>query len=487
MKKGVTRREFLKVAGTGVAGASLLGTSALGSGCSTYLPSGGSRMNVILVILDSLRKDHVGVYGNDWIQTPTLDALSKESLRFTRSYPESIPTIPARRALHTGIRTWPFRNWIPQKGETFFPAGWQRIPEDQVTLSETLKPEGFNTALITDTQHMFKASMNFQRGFDVFDYIRGQERDSYRSPLRVSEDQVDRYTVSGNDTSMRAKVRQYLANTADRRTEEDYFAPQVFLRAAEYLEVAREAQPFFLVVDSFDPHEPWDPPQKYVDLYDDGYRGPEPVVPNYSDDGWIEGRQLERMRALYAGMVTMTDHWLGNFLNRVDDLGLMDSTLLMVLSDHGISLAEHGATGKVDWALWPELTDVPFFIRHPEGKGAGETSDFYASTHDIAPTVLSQLNVQPQQPMEGQDLSVILDGGSPEPRSHFTLGYNNYVWTRDDRYVMFCRNDGADAKLYDLENDPDMNEDIAGQESGRAERMFEEYVLADAGGPLPQY
>ncbi len=487
MKQSVTRREFLKVAGAGVAGASLLGTSAFASGCSAYLPSGGSRMNVILVILDSLRKDHIGVYGNDWIRTPNLDALSRDSLRFTRAYPESIPTIPARRAIHTGLRTWPFRNWIPQKGETFFPAGWQRIPEDQTTLSETLKPEGFNTALISDTQHMFKASMNFQRGFDIFDYIRGQERDRYRSPLRISQDQVDRYTVPGNDDSMRAKVRQYLSNTSGRKSEEDYFAPKVFLRAAEYLEVARETQPFFLVVDSFDPHEPWDPPKKYVDLYDEGYRGGEPVVPNYSDDGWIEGRQLERMRALYAAEVTMTDRWLGNFLNRVSDLGLMDSTLLMVLSDHGIALAEHTATGKPFFALWPELTDVPFFIRHPGGKGAGQTSDYYASTHDVAPTVLGQLNIEPKQPMEGQDLSRILDGGDPEPRPHFTLGYNDYAWTRDDRYVMFSRNDGTDAKLYDLENDPDMKKDLAGQKPDLVKRMFEDYVLADAGGPLPQY
>ena len=96
-------------------------------------------MNVILVILDSLRKDHVGAYGNDRIRTPNLDALSRESLRFTRAYPESIPTLPARRAIHTGLRTWPFRNWNPPEGETFMPAGWQRIPEEQTTLSEILQ------------------------------------------------------------------------------------------------------------------------------------------------------------------------------------------------------------------------------------------------------------------------------------------------------------------------------------------------------------
>ena len=486
MSRDWTRKEFLKITGAGAAGATILGSSALGAGCS-YLPSGGARMNVILVMLDSLRKDHIGAYGNDWIQTPNLDALSKESLRFTQAYPESIPTIPARRAINTGLRTWPFRNWIPQKGETFFPAGWQRIPEDQVTLSETLKPEGYNTALITDTQHMFKASMNFQRGFDIFDYIRGQERDRYRSPVGVPQEQVDRNTVDGNDDSMRAKVRQYLANTTDREKEEDWFSPQVFLRAMDYLEVARETQPFFLVVDSFDPHEPWDPPKKYIDLYGEGYNGPEPIVPNYGEAGWIGGRELERMRNLYAANVTLADRWLGNFLNKVDEVGLMGSTLILALSDHGIALAEHDATGKPFFALWPELTDIPFFVRYPDGKGAGETNDYYASTHDVAPTILGALGIGPEQPMQGQDLGALLNGGEVQSRDHFTLGYNDYVWTRDDRYVMFSRNDGSDARLYDIRKDPEMNNDVAGGNPGIVKKMFREYVLEDAGGPLPKY
>ena len=444
-------------------------------------------MNVILVMLDSLRKDHVGVYGNGWIQTPTLDSLAGESLKFTRAYPESIPTIPARRAVHTGLRTWPFRNWIPQKGETFFPAGWQRIPEDQVTLSETLKPEGYSTALITDTQHMFKASMNFQRGFDVFDFIRGQERDRYRSPLRIPLEVVDRYTVDGNNGNMRSKVRQYLANTTYRKKEEDWFAPQVFTRAMDYLEVAREAQPFFLVVDSFDPHEPWDPPKKYINLYDEGYRGPEPIVPNYDVAGWISEPEIQRMRNLYAANVTLADRWLGNFLEKADDLGLMENTLLVVLSDHGIALAEHDATGKPFFALWPELTDIPFFVRYPGGEGAGETSDYYASTHDVMPTVLGALGVEPQQPMQGQDLGTLVKGGDPEQRTHFTLGYNDYVWTRDDQYVMFSLDDRNDARLYDVQKDPKMNDNIAADNPGVVKRMFDEYVLADAGGPLPKY
>ena len=443
-------------------------------------------MNVILVILDSLRKDHVGAYGNDRIRTPNLDALSRESLGFTRAYPESIPTLPARRAIHTGLRTWPFRNWNPPEGETFMPAGWQRIPEEQTTLSEILQGEGLNTVQFSDTQHLFKASMNFQRGFNVYDWIRGQERDRYRPTMRVSQEQVEMMVLPGNSESMVEKVRQYLANTANRQTEKDWFAPQVFTVASEFLETAEGGGPFFLMVDCFDPHEPWDPPEEYVSLYDDGYDGPEPTVPEYSDAGWIGERELERMKALYAGEVTMTDRWLGNFLDKMDELGLFENTLLIVLSDHGHAFGEHGFAGKVPAAMYPELTDIPLFIRHPGGKGAGEESDYFASTRDVAPTVLGALGIEAQKPLDGQDLTVLLDGGEPEQqREYFTAGYHDHVWARDEHYALFARSDGSEAKLFDLREDPNMKRDIAGSNPDVVRRMYGGYVVKDAGGPLP--
>jgi hypothetical protein len=114
-KRALTRKDFLKAAGASAAGASLLGAA----GCrgftnaklpqvpEEYLPGGKNGPNVILVIIDSLRRDHVGAYGNDWIKTPTLDALAEESLLFTHAQPEAMPTLPVRRAIYTGMRTWP--------------------------------------------------------------------------------------------------------------------------------------------------------------------------------------------------------------------------------------------------------------------------------------------------------------------------------------------------------------------------------------------
>jgi arylsulfatase A-like enzyme len=490
----LTRRAFLKAAGTGAAGMALLGSGAL-AGCDLTervrndRRGGEAGQNVVLVIIDSLRKDHVGAYGNDWIKTPTLDALARESLRFTRAYPESAPTICARRAIHTGKRTWPFTGWDPPEGETVFLQGWQPIPNGQVTLAEMMRAAGYGTYFVTDNLQQYKPSYNFHRGYDAYEFFRGQTTDKYRPLWTCPPADLQRTLISdaASSTGGLPYFRQYFANVAGRQTEEDWFAPQVFNRASEVLEVAKEGGPFFLTVDAYDPHAPWDPPEQYVNLYSDGYDGPEPFAPVYGSSDYLTEEQLKRMNALYSAETTMMDRWLGRFLEKMEELNLFENTLLLLLSDHGILLGDHGLVGKPHSQLYPGTVDVPFLIRHPEGKGAGATSDHYASTHDVVPTILGYLGVDPPEQVEGQDLSVFLEGGEPEARDHFTLGYHDHVWTRDDRYVMFGRNDGTEAKLFDIQEDPGFENDLAGQRPDIAKRMFEEYVLGDAGGPLPQY
>jgi arylsulfatase A-like enzyme len=480
LKRRLTRKDFLKATGAGAAGATLLGASALASGCGPQ-PKSDSETNVVLLIIDSLRKDHVGAYGNAWIETPSLDTLARESLRFTQAYPESIPTICARRAIHTGLRTWPFRDWRRYKGVDVGLWGWQPIPEGQTHLAELLKQSGCATLTVTDNLHQYPASMNFQRGFDVFDFIRGQTTDGYKPPWTSDPEQV------GQTLGMRGYFQQYFANVAYRETEEDWFSPQVFTRASEVLEAASKGPPFFLVVDNYDPHAPYDPPENYVNLYDDPYEGLEPFSPRYGPSSYLTDRQLKRIRALYAGEVTMVDRWLGRFLDKMAELNLFENTLLMLLSDHGVAHGEHGILGKPPNALWPEVTDIAWLMRHPEGKRSGDSSDFYASTHDVAPTILGFLGIEPEQPMDGQDLSILFDGGQPENRSHFTLGYHDHAWARDDDYAMFAKNDGSNALLYDLRIDPEMNTDIAASNQDIINRMWNDYVLEDAGGPLPDY
>ena len=214
-------------------------------------PSADRAANVVLIIMDSLRKDHVGAYGNHHIETPNLDAFAKDSLRFATAYPESAPTICARRAIHTGLRTWPFEDWRRYRGIDVGLQGWQPIPNDQMTLAETMRSAGYETLFVTDNLQQYDASMNFQRGFDAFDFIRGQTTDSYRPLYTCPPGKVEQALVKNAvlGTGSRTYFQRYFANTAYRRSEEDWFAPQVFTRASEFLETTRSERPFFLTVD----------------------------------------------------------------------------------------------------------------------------------------------------------------------------------------------------------------------------------------------
>ncbi len=211
-KNTSTRKDFLKPLGTGAAGMVLFG----GAGCTLtdrlLKPprprlQGKQANNAIVVIIDSLRKDHVGAYGGGWAKTPTLDALAAESLRFTRAHPDAMPTIPARRAIHTGMRTFPVKP----------PAySWHPIPPNQATLAEILKSKGYATFLITDTYLQFGG--NFGRGFEVYHRIHGQEGDRVKDPSLISEEKMrQRYLVHGKGKNL----RQHLANARGRKGEED--------------------------------------------------------------------------------------------------------------------------------------------------------------------------------------------------------------------------------------------------------------------------
>jgi len=450
-------------------------------------------MNVVLVLIDSLRKDHVGVYGNDWIKTPTLDALAKESLRFTRAYPESIPSIPARRGIHTGLRSFPFRGWelsnVTEEDVALW--GWEPIPEEQTTLAEILGERGYYNLFVTDTLHQFRASYNFHRGFHVYEWIRGQERDLFRPQTPASKKKIEGALLEGPNAAHAEEIMlQYYANTMGREREEDWFSPRVFTKGMELLEAAKAGadetgQPFFLVVDNYDPHEPWDPPEKYTSLYSDGYDGPEPVTSSSGPSDWMTDAQLKRMEALYSGEVTLMDRWLGRFLDKMEELNLFEDTLLVVLSDHGHAFGEHGYAGKVPAALYPELTDIVFMMRHPGGRRAGETSDFFSLTHDVAPTVFGAIGMEPLQEMQGADLSVLFDGGRPAPRGYVTAGYHDNVFARDERYAMFAKTNGSEPHLFDLSSDPKMYKNIAAGNPDVVKRMWNDYVMKDAGGPLP--
>ncbi len=447
-------------------------------------------MNVIVVVIDSLRADHVGCYGNEWIQTPNIDAFSKESALFERCFPESLPTIPARRAMITGNRLFPFRDWQPDPsiGKAFAVPGWAPLRESDVTISEILEEAGFRTAFITDVYHMFKPSMNFHRGFKEWRFIRGQEGDPYRSATPPENIDIDHFLPSNLiGTRVHNVLARYLSNTAFRKREEDYFAPMVFSEGMRWLEENQDAEKFFLCIDCFDPHEPWDPPQDYRDLYDPGYEGREMIILQAGDPTtYMSDRELRHTRALYAAEVTMVDKWFGNFMAVVKALGLHENSLIIVVSDHGHPIGEHKTTRKLPWAMYPTLMDCPLLIRHPEEIGAGTRINEFVQHQDLFTTMLHFLGIEPPDSVDGEDLLPLMKGTGGPMRRHVTCGLRRYVWVRDERYVLIALTDMSYTQLFDLQMDPDHFTDISADHPEIVKEMYEKAVT-DAGGPLPTF
>jgi arylsulfatase A-like enzyme len=446
-------------------------------------------MNVLLLIVDSLRPDHVGAYGSPQVQTPNVDSLANRGLRFNRAFPEAMVTIPARRSIFTCQRIFPFRNFVPNP-ELGNSPGWLPIDDTKHTFTTALGNEGYWVAQVSDNPHLgfTKAFEPFRESFDKWVSIVGQS--GFYKPPETVPWRVVRHWLPPQlrDDRYLPGMRKYLANTGAGVDEEQTCAARVYKAGADLLEEARLRQPFALTVDCFDPHEPWSPPRKYIDMYGDpDYRGPEIGVTRYGFAKYFTDEQLRRLHAVYAGEATMTDRWLGHFLDRFYELGLHENTVILLMSDHGYLLGERGYTGKVPSQLHPELAQVPLIIVTPDNKAAGEVSYYFASTHDVGPTLLSMVGIEPPKWMEGTDLSPLLDGRQPpEAREYHYGGMYNRFYIRTDDWVLIGDNRGQERTLNDLRLDPHEFINVVEQNPRVSEELYQT-VLEAAGGPLPYY
>ena len=447
-------------------------------------------MNIILVVFDSLRKDCVGVYGSPpWgkVHTPHFDAFAKESVVMTRAFPESLPTLPTRRALYTGQRVYPFHNAdFRLKGDFVGAAGWGPIPEEQPTLAELLGEAGYRTGLIADVYHMFKPSKNFWRGFDQWVFLRGQETDFARSGPRLTQEEVDYWLPKEmqNESNVRF-IQQCIMNIHDRRREEDYFAPRVLKEAAVWLEQNRDADRFFLTVESFDPHEPWLVPAHYRKMYlrEDG---PEQVKSGYADVSKMDPYLLKRTQANYSGLVTMCDRWFGYFMETARVLGLLDNTMVIFTTDHGHSIGDHDYLGKRGYPSGREVYDVPLMVRLPGAEHAGASSDMFVQHTDITATILDAAGVGPPEEIDGAPFLEDAVAGAPGPRDHVTVGWGAAATVITGRWWFNCKVDGTGVVLYDLETQDPFATNVAEEHPDVVDQLFA-IAKDDAEGGFPDW
>ncbi len=417
-------------------------------------------MNVFWIMLDSLRRDHVGAYGSEVCQTPNLDAFAEEAVLFDNAYPEALPTIPVRTAMVTGCRTLQGRPWQP-------------LVDEDVTAAEILSCHGYTSVMITDTYHMAKPSMNFHRGFDSFQFIRGQEGDCFE--LVPHDKNLDDYAHPQQSARKRQVVDNFLRNTQHWESEEDTFPAQVFQEAARMAEGLKDQDKLFFWVDSFDPHEPWNPPAPYDTMYTNpDYEGKRLIDANYGSVDYLSTDELAYLKGMYAGEVTLVDRWFGHFVDTLRSTGLIDRSIVIILADHGHPHGDHGTIMKTPPNMYNELLRIPLMIRLPQAEYAGERVAPLVQTDDLLPTTLELIDLEHEAVcMTGKSAWKLVTGEVDKLRDVVITGYHKTPvrCVRDEQWSLVVNPD-TPCELYDLVNDPAEQNSLYDERQDIAQRLL---------------
>ncbi len=433
-------------------------------------------MNVIVLVIDTLRYDHVGANGNDWIRTPNFDRFADQATVFDNSYAASYPTIPHRTDVITGRYGDPFHPWLP-------------LRYDAVTLPQTLAKDGYASQLLCDTPHLINGGHNFDYPFHAWHFIRGNEVDRHWLDDRTSELSPEKHArYVRPDGVFYPTTMQYIRNNRGRSREEEWPSPRLFSAAGRWLEDNRRRDNFFLWVDCFDPHEPWDPPTHYVEMYDETLRevGDLNVLFGWETYGGtdLSAEELRRVRAHYAGEVTMVDRWFGRMLDTLDALGLAESTAVIVTSDHGTNLGAHGQLQK-GYPLWDQVAHTVLMARVP-GKTGGVRRAELIQPQDIFPTLCDLVGAEVPDTVEGHSFAKMIgtDGAQDWPRE-VAVSSRAFDLRRDAEPVItvqdaeWCLLDTPDADkrlLYHKPEDPAEEKNVAGDHPDVVRRLHQQLL-----------
>jgi len=409
-------------------------------------------VKLLLVSIDSLNRHFLDCYEPSVdrdVETPNLDRFAERATVFERHYAGSLPCMPARREWLAGVQEFLWRPWGPAE------------PFDAL-LPERLRAEGTVTQLVTDHYHYFQhGSGGYVEPFNGFEFVRGHEFDAWktvpREPERDVADRIRSPPADDPDGIGYLNPVQYARNVDGFAAVEDYFAPKVFSKTASWLEASADWDDWFCYVDSFDVHEPFDVPEPYASMYtDEDPRDPSlNSWPEYGrtdeGDAALTDRELSFVRSQFAAKLTMADDWFGRVLDALDAGELWDETAVVVTSDHGFYLGEHGYVGKpFEAPLYDVLAHTPLFVWHPDASPDRDRVSALTSAVDVYATVLDAFGLETPDRSHSRSLLPLLTGERSSVRERALYGYwGSSVNVTDGRYTYLhpCRAD-ADSYCY---------------------------------------
>ena len=397
--------------------------------------------NIVLILVDALRPDHLGAYGYDRETSPTLDRLADEGVVFENAYSHGNRTILAMPALFTSIYT-------PFHGAVGFRDNVRPLPQKHTTMTEMLRDAGYTTVGLMSNVYL-KRPFGMTQGFD-----------------KVEEFNAVRFRFTVYRLLKVAGLVQpppYAAETAPH-------APVVTDAAIDWMNRVDESRPFFLYVHYMDVHHEYRPPQNYQDMFDSS---PESAAVDsrqlflktanlvaVSRNIRLPEVELTRLVDLYDACIRFTDDEMGRLVEAIKDLPSDRETIVIFTSDHGDEFGAHGSLYHTNFVI-EELIRVPLVMWSTGDRIGPRRVEPMVRHLDLLPTVAHKLGLDVPRGAEGSSLLPLMDGtGEVEIRETLAKGDFSMGLRYDDWKIMYV--DSTDAYyLYDLSEDPDGFVDVS--------------------------
>jgi len=465
------------------------------------------RPNILLITTDEHNFRALGYNGDLTIRTPNIDRLAREGMVFNRAYTTQPLCTPARASLWTGqhVTTHGVRGNI-------YTGLKEGVRAGAVTFSKVLQQHGYETALIG------KRHLGFEQEADIgldhqdlaeskFNFNPPGMTDDYRRWL-AAQGHSNAEITTWERADLAEEYEKYYGAIRFPLEERFYVDSYLGRQAVDWLSAQHE-KPFFLWLSFCSPHHPWDPPAHYDDMYDPA----DVVLPERRPRELHHkpARQLDYLRHLgrglpattrderrlvdadhayeklpedvqrkmiarYYGTISLADDRIGQVRDALEAAGLWDNTIVIFTTDHGDYLGEHYLWFK-GCSMYESLVHVPFVVRMPDGRGAGQECDALVSLMDLAPTFLQWAGAPDPGTFDGTSIAPLIDEPGRTLHDELSIGSSAIV-TPEWKYVY---NRGEEDELYKLADDPNElynlsgREDLAAVEENLRGRLFERF------------
>tara|TARA_B100000809_G_scaffold63492_3_gene60204 strand:- start:177 stop:1682 length:1506 start_codon:yes stop_codon:yes gene_type:complete len=437
---------------------------------------GERKPNVLFIAVDDLRTE-LNCYGASHIQSPNIDRLASEGVRFTNAHVQQAVCMASRASIMSGIR--------PEHKGLFSSEPIDLLMPDVLTMNKFFKQNGYNISAVGKTYH-YGIDRTKQWGDD---YIKSKK--TWTGKGFVTQESIDKTAL--NLTYNRGPAYE-VAKVHDTIYEDGINA----LNAVRKLEaLAKDDTPFFMAVGFRKPHLPFTVPQKYWDMYSDAsiklpevskrpknaskytvrgngeiekYYGVPATYAEFDDEMTLE------LRHAYYACVSYIDAQVGLLLNQLDELGLRENTIIVLWGDHGYKLGDYDS-----WCKWSNMnidTNIPYIFSVPGGK-KGAVCNTAVEALDMYPTMAELCGLEKPEHVEG--ISIVRNLENPEKEENRYIGT---IWPReslaydktimgysvkDNRYnyvewVKLNTGEVLEKELYDHEKDPMETRNVINEE-----------------------